>query len=460
MNGNGAAHVDDVHAPAEPEAPRGELVGEPLAVTIRRVALPAVVANLLMTAFHNIDTFWIGRSLGAESLAAVTASVFWIWLVISVGEMVSIGLDAIAARRHGEQRPQEAAHTVSEGVVLAVAMGVGIALLTPVVMPTLFQLLGTDASVSAIGRDYLGLYLLGMPLVFGFFAVDAAFRAKGDTKTPLVILAWTTVIGLVLDPVLIRGAGPVPAFGVRGAAMATLVPRGLAFVVGVWLLQRRGMIAWLRPRASVLATIAKIGAPAAATGVAFSAIYVVLTRITTQFGTPALAALGLGFRIESVVYVVSVGMGAAVAAIVGQSMGAGDVPRAARAGWVATGIVSAFGLLMAVASFAFAESFAAIFSTDPAVIAEAARYLRIAAFSQLFLGAEVVLESAMGGAGWTMVPMLGSTAITLLRLPIGAWAAAQWGTSGLWWTLALTAAARGVLMMGLWAWRRWERVTV
>jgi len=297
-----------------------------------------------------------------------------------------------------------------------------------------------------------------MPLVFGFFAVDAAFRAKGDTKTPLVMLAWTTVIGLVLDPILIRGEGPVPAFGVRGAAMATLVPRGLAFVVGVWLLQRRGMIAWLKPRMSVLATIAKIGAPAAATGVAFSAIYVVLTRITTQFGTPALAALGLGFRIESVVYVVSVGMGAAVAAIVGQSMGAGDVPRAARAGWMSTGIVSAFGLLMAVASFAFAESFAAIFSTDPAVIAEAARYLRIAAFSQLFLGAEVVLESAMGGAGWTMAPMLGSTAITLLRLPIGAWAAAQWGTSGLWWTLALTAAARGVLMMGLWALGRWRRV--
>ena len=458
VNGDGVAQADSVHAPAEPEAPRGELVGEPLAVTIRRVALPAVVANLLMTAFHNIDTFWIGRSLGAESLAAVTASVFWIWLVISVGEMVSIGLDAIAARRHGEQRPHEAAHTVSEGVVLAVAMGVGIALLTPVVMPTLFQLLGTNASVSGIGRDYLGLYLLGMPLVFGFFAVDAAFRAKGDTKTPLVMLAWTTVIGLVLDPILIRGEGPVPAFGVRGAAMATLVPRGLAFVVGVWLLQRRGMIAWLKPRMSVLATIAKIGAPAAATGVAFSAIYVVLTRITTQFGTPALAALGLGFRIESVVYVVSVGMGAAVAAIVGQSMGAGDVPRAARAGWMSTGIVSAFGLLMAVASFAFAESFAAIFSTDPAVIAEAARYLRIAAFSQLFLGAEVVLESAMGGAGWTMAPMLGSTAITLLRLPIGAWAAAQWGTSGLWWTLALTAAARGVLMMGLWALGRWRRV--
>ena len=424
------------------------------------MALPAVIANLLMTAFHNVDTFWIGRSLGADALAAVTGSIFWIWLVISLGEMVSIGLDAIAARRHGERRPADAARTVSEGLVLAMLLGGAIALATPFVLGWLFAALHTGEAVSDIGRHYLGTYLLGMPLLFGFFAVDAAFRAKGDTRTPLVILAVTTVLGLVLDPILIRGLGPVPALGVRGAALATLVPRGLGCVIGVVLLRRRAMLHWARPRWNVIAAIVRVGAPAAATGVAFSAIYVALTRITTQFGTPALAALGLGFRLESVVYVVSVGMGAAVAAIVGQSLGAGDVHRAARAGWYATGIVSIIGLIMAVVSFVFATEFVSIFSTDPAVVAEAAHYLRIAAFCQLFLGAEVVLESAMGGAGWTLMPMLLSTFITASRLPLGAWAAAQWGTTGLWWTLALTAAARGAVMALLWGWGRWRRVRV
>ena len=184
-----------------------------------------------MTAFHNVDTFWIGRSLGAESLAAVTGAVFWVWLVISVGEMVSIGLDAIAARRHGERRPQDAARTVGDGFVLALLLGAAIALATPFVLGVLFDLLETSASVSRIGRDYLGMYFLGMPLIFGFFAVDAAFRARGETRTPLWILAVTTVLGLLLDPVLIRGLGPFPALGVRGAALATLVPRGLACVV-------------------------------------------------------------------------------------------------------------------------------------------------------------------------------------------------------------------------------------
>ncbi len=453
--GDTSAHEVD-----EADAPAGALVGEPLGRTIRRVAVPAVIANLLMTMFHTVDTFWIGRYLGADALAAATASVFWIWLVISIGEMVSIGVDAIAARRHGERRPREAARTVGEGIMFGVALGCVIALLSPMLLATLFALMQTSESVTAIGSRYLGMYLLGMPLIYGFFAVDAAFRASGDTRTPLYILVFTTVLGLVLDPVLILGWGPVKAMDVSGAALATIVPRALGCIIGIMLLRARGMVSFAMPRREVMTAIARIGAPAATTGVAFSAIYVVLTRTTTQFGTPALAALGLGFRVEGIVYVVAVGFGAAVAAIVGQSLGAGDVERARKAGWSAAGIVSLLGFVMATITVFAPEWFAGIFTTDPAVIAEAAHYLRIAAFSQLFLGAEVVLESAMGGAGWTLPPMLSSTAITALRIPIGAWAAAQYGTAGLWWTLALTAAARGIVMSVLWGSGRWRRVTV
>jgi len=444
----------------EADAPIGALVSEPLPQTIRRVALPAIAANLLMTTFHTVDTFWIGRYLGADSLAAVTGSIFWIWLVISIGEMVSIGVDAIAARRHGERRPREAGRAVGDGVVFGAALGLVIALAAPFAMTTLFAIMQTNAAVTEIGERYLGAYLLGLPLIFAFFAVDAAFRAAGDTRTPLYILLFTVAMGLLLDPLLILGAGPIPAMGVRGAALATIVPRGVACVLGVWLLRRRGMITVGAPRLAVWSQIARIGAPAATTGVVFSFIYVVLTRTTTQFGTPALAALGLGFRVESIVYVVSVGAGAAVAAIVGQSLGAGDTERARRAGWSAVQFVSAIGAVMALVTVLVPEQLASLFTTDAAVIAEAARYLRIAAFSQLFLGAEVVLESAMGGAGWTLPPMLGSTAITALRIPVGAWAAAQFGTTGLWWTLALTAAARGVLMALLWGSGRWRRVLV
>ena len=115
------------------------------------------------------------------------------------------------------------------------------------------------------------------------------------------------------------------------------------------------------------------------------------------------------------------------------------------------------GAVMAAVMLLASERVTAFFSTDAAVVAEAAHYLRIAALCQVFLGAEIVLEGAMGGAGYTFAPMVLSVAITASRVPLGAWSAAQWGTTGLWWTLSLTACARGVAMAVLWYSLRWQR---
>ena len=436
------------------------MVREPLGDTVRRVAIPAVIANLLMTTFHNVDTFWIGRHLGPTALAAATSSVFWIWLIIAIAELVSVGAGAIVARRYGERNTVEAARIAGEAVVFALVLGTIIAIAVPPFLPQLFGIMHMHDEIAQVGMRYLNAYLRGMPLIFGFFAVDAAFRASGDTRTPLLLLAVSTALALILDPVLILGLAGAPAMGVRGAAFATLVPRGLAFIFGLHILTRRGLATFTLPRIPVLLGIARIGAPTAATGVAFSLIYVLLTRITTRFGTPALAALGVGFRIESFVYVLSVGLGAAVAAIVGQSLGAGMVDRAKQAGWMGVAFATVPGLFMAGAMVIWPAELAGIFSSDPAVIAEAASYLRIAAASQVLLGAEIVLEGAMGGAGYTVMPMAVSMAITASRLPIGAWSAMRWGTTGLWWTLALTAAARGIAMAALWYSGRWKTVPV
>lgn len=444
--------------PVTSENKPGALVRESLSVTIRRVALPAVIANLLMTAFHNVDTYWIGRHLGATALAAATSSVFWIWLVISIAELVSIGSGAIISRRYGERSPREAARVAGEGIWMALALGVLVAIIVPAILPQIFAVMNVQGETARVGEDYLATYMRGMPLIFGFFAVDAAFRASGDTRTPLVILTVSTILALVLDPILILGLFGAPALGVKGAALATLVPRGLAFVFGWIVLRRRQLMQMMRPRLNVLANIARIGGPTAATGIAFSAIYVLLTRTTTTFGTPALAALGVGFRIESFVYLFSVGLGAAVAAIVGQSLGAGMVDRARRAGWMGVALATIPGLLMAVVMLVWPVEIVSKFTSDALVIAEASKYLRIAAASQLFLGAEIVLEGALGGAGYTLVPMIVSMSITASRIPFGAWSAAHWGTTGLWWTLALTATARGIAMALIWHSCDWHRV--
>ncbi len=434
------------------------LVSGSLTRTVATVALPAVASTLLMTLFGTVDAFWVGTRIGPQGLAAVSTSIFWVWMIISCAELVSVGLTAVAARRHGERRHDAAARAVGDALLLSFAIAIVLAAAGLGQLDTLFGIMHTPPDVTALGKRYLGTYLLGAPLIFGFFAVDAAFRAAGDTRTPFLLLLGCVLAALALDPVLILGLGPAPRLGIAGAAVATIFTRSVAFLIGILILFKRRMVRFARPSGETIRAIVRVGLPTALTGVVFSNIYVFLTRTTTKFGTPALAALGVGHRVESWSYMVGVGFGAAAAAIVGQNLGAGQVDRASRAGWIATWFATALGAAAALAEYAFAHNFAALFTNDPMVIAEGARYLRIGAISTMFAGAELVLEGALGGAGDTLPPMITSTALTALRIPLAAWAATRWGTSGIWWTISLTALGRGLAMMGLWKWGRWKRV--
>lgn len=436
------------------------LITEPLPRTVARVALPAVASSLLMTLFATVDTYWVGTRVGAAGLAAVSTSLFWVWLLISVAEMISVGLTAVAARRYGEHRGHEASRIAGDALLVTLVGGCALAIAGTLALDHLFSLMRAPAEVVTLGRAYLGTYLIGTPLVFGFFAVDAAFRASGDTRTPFLILAVSIAATLVLDPVLILGLWGAPKLGIAGAAIATVLTRGAAFVIGLHIAKRRGLVRFGRPRWASVSTVLRVGLPTAATGVMFSLIYVAVTRTTTRFGTPALAALGIGHRVESWLYMVGVGFGAATAAIVGQSLGAGRPDRAARAGWLATGYCTALGVVVFALVISVPEWFASHFTSDPATIAEAARYLRIAAIAQVGVCAEVVLEGALGGAGHTAPPMIASTAITLARVPLAIWAADRWGIAGIWWVLSLTAVGRALAMVMLWSRGTWKRRSV
>jgi len=436
------------------------VVDDSLGSVIRRLALPAVASNVLMTVFASVDAFWVGTRIGARGLAAVSTAVFWIWMVISVAEMVSVGLTAVAARRHGERRSEQAAQVVGDAMIFAIALGVCVGIAGAISVDSLFALMQTPPEVSALGRDYLRVYFMGAPLIYGYFAIDAAFRAAGDTRTPFTLLLLSTACTLVLDPVLILGLAGAPRLGIVGAAIALVLTRGGAFAAGVVLLRRRGLVRIGRISWPTVGSVARIGLPTALTGVMFSLIYVALTRTTTRFGTPALAALGIGHRVESWLYTVGVGFGAAAAAIVGQNLGARKIDRAARAGWVTLGYATAPAVLAAAAALIIPERLAGLFTTEPAVIDVAAHYLRIGALADLTVCAEVVLEGALGGAGHTVPPMLTSTALTALRIPLAWWAADRWGVDAIWWVISLTATARGIAMIVLWRADGWKHKSV
>lgn len=442
------------------EHPRATLVQGPLPGTILRLALPAVASSLLTLLFLLVDIFWVGRILGPAALAAVSTAGFAVWILASIAEMIAVGLTAIAARRHGEGAHGLAA--VVAGSTLVVSLGLGLVVATGgwLLVPSLFALMRTPPEVTELGRLYLTTYLAGTPLVFGFFACEATFRASGDTRTPLLLLATSVALNLVLDPLLITGWGRLPALGIAGAATAVILTRGGVFVMGFVILARRRLIRLsVFDFRSAFAAL-RIGLPVAATGIFFSLVYIGLTRITTRFGVPALAALGIGHKLEGLSYMVATGFGLASAAIVGQNIGAGRPDRARRAGWITASYACAAGTVVAVAFLALPDVMLGVFTRDPLVIEDGALYLRAMAAVQITMGLEIVLESSLGGAGYSVMPMLWNGLFTAARIPLAAWMAGAFGLGGVWWALGITAIARGVAMAMLWRGERWQRVRV
>src|SRR3989475_11771333 len=160
--------------------------------------------------FNLIDSVWVGRLIGAAAVAAVSTAGFYVWVLLSLGEMVEVGLIAVAARRHGEGRPEAAARAAGAAVLYALAAGTVVSLVGFALTDALFHLMGVPREVATLGRAYLDTWLLGGPLVFGFFAIEATFRASGDTRTPFLLLMASVILSVGRDPLLIAGVGPFP----------------------------------------------------------------------------------------------------------------------------------------------------------------------------------------------------------------------------------------------------------
>jgi len=434
----------------------GALTVGPLRPVILRLAAPAVAMMACHFCFNLIDAIWVGRLIGPAALAAVSTAGFYVWVLLSLGEMVEVGLIAVAARRHGEGDPERAARAAAGAVGFALLAGTVVSLAGLALTDWLFRMMTVPPEVARLGHAYLSTWLLGGPLVFGFFAVEATFRASGDTRTPFLILAASVVLSIGLDPLLIAGVGPFPRLGVEGAATASVMVRGGGFLIGLIIAVRRGLLRVRAPDWRAIPTMLRVGAPLSLAGVLLSVIYMWLTRFTSRFGTPALAALGVGHKVEGLGFIAISGFALSASALVGQNLGAGREDRARQAARLTVGYCLMATAVTAVAFLTMPRVLVGLFTSDAAVIADGALYLRVIAFAQIGQTFELILEGALAGAGYTFWPQVTSTTLTALRVPLSAWWSHSVGLVGIWLALSLTAIARGVAMTIFWvrgAWR-------
>jgi putative MATE family efflux protein len=393
-------------------------------------------------------------------LAAVSTAGFYVWVALSLGEMVEIGLTAVAARRHGEGDPERAARAAAAAVAYALVAGLVVSIVGLLLVDWMFRLMTVPAEVARLGRAYLTTWLLGGPLVFGFFAIEATFRAAGDTRTPFSMLAGSVLVSIVLDPLLIAGIGPFPRLGVEGAALASVMVRGGGFLLGLGIALQRGLLRVAAPDWRALPAIVRIGAPLSLSGVLLSVIYMWLTRFTSRFGTPALAALGVGHKMEGLGFIAISGFSLAASALVGQNLGAQQEARALQAVRLTVGYCLVITVTTALAFLIIPDRLVALFTSDPQVITDGVLYLRVIAFAQIAQSFELILEGALAGAGYTFWPQVASTSLTALRIPLAAWWSRSLGLLGIWLALSVTAILRGVAMVLFWNAGKWRAAKV
>ena len=325
---------------------------------------------------------------------------------------------------------------------------------------TMFRLMRVPADVASLGHAYLSTWLLGGPLVFGFFAMEATFRAAGDTRTPFLMLAGSVGVSIALDPLLIAGVGPFPRLGVEGAALASVMVRGGGFLIGGIIALRRGLLRISAPDWRAVPTIIRIGMPLSLAGVLLSVIYMWLTRFTSRFGTAALAALGVGHKMEGLGFIAISGFALAASALVGQNLGARQEARAREAVRLTVRYCLVVTVTTAVAFLLVPARLVALFTGDPQVIADGVLYLRVIAFAQIGQSFELILEGALAGAGYTFWPQIVSTSLTAMRIPLAAWWSGCCGLLGIWLALSVTAISRGIAMVLFWKSGRWRTVRV
>jgi putative MATE family efflux protein len=420
---------------------------------ILHLGAPAAMAALLQAGFLVVDTFWLGR-VGPVALAAASTAGFTMWLAQTLGEGAAAGSGSVLARAIGAKDGEGAVRSAAAGQTLGVWGSAVVSAVGLLVSHATFAFMGTDAAVTDEGLKYMWVIFAGIPLYFLFVWLSAAFRAVGDARTPLRLLAVAAAVNLLVDPILIFGLGPLPALGVAGAALATVASWLVASVWGWFLLGRLGIrprvFAFLRPPLKETWRAVNVGLPLALEGALFSLIYILLTRVITTFGTPAVAALGVGHKLEVLNYFVCAGIGAAATTLVGQNLGAGEPRRAVRCAWRSLFLTCLPVGAITVFLVAFPEVAIGVFSGDSVVVAVGSTYVLMVGMTQLFMAAEVVMLGAFAGAQWTAWPAAIVVGLTAVRVPLAMWLVARgWGVEAVWFAIASTTVVKGAFLAAL-----------
>jgi len=431
------------------------------------VAWPLIITNILNVAVGLVDLKMVG-SLGLASIAAVGISRQVMNLLMVLMLAISGGSSVLIAREHGAGNLEKVGIIASRSIVFMLMAAIFI--VSPMgyfFCKPFLLLLGGAPDVAALGQDYLRILFAGSIFTMFNFAVSGVLLGIGKTKVSLVLLIGVNALNILFNYLLIFGVGPLPELGIRGAALGTVIARGLGMLAGIWItLSKRFLIQAKYRRGfqfdrQLLSKIIHLGGPRSLQGIVRNFSRLMTIRIITLLpdSTRAVSAYSVAMQVRMISSFVGLAFMSAAMTRVSQNIGAGKIDTAEKSGWIAAIIAALFMTVFAVFFFLFPELIMGFFTKDKEAIALGKSFFMIVALTEPFMALAFALGGALRGGGDPIPPFIYSSISDLIVVIAISYLLAvvfQLGFSGIALGIAISVLTRAIPTMLRYQQGKWK----
>lgn len=387
---------------------RDQILNGNLIMAILTLSIPVVINSFLQTMYNLTDTYWLGK-LGTEELAAINLVTPVQNVVINFGAGITVAGSVLISQYIGAKQDEDAKSMANHIFACAMIFSIVCALVVASATPAIIGWLGAEGETFRHSKMYLQLVVLDMPFLYMVNMYVAIYQAQGDTFRPMLMNLLGILLNMVLDPLLMVGL----KMGVAGAAVATITAKAVPAVIAFLLLHSRKKLIYLDLRhlkfeKEKLINIVRVGLPSAIGGSTSQFGFLLMSRNVFKYGVEAMAAYGIGNKVNGLISLPSNGIGSATAIIVGQNVGAMQLDRAQKGYKIARTMIVGFLLVggFILSRTPISTAIVSLFSDDERVIAMAAEFLSIMAFWVFTNGVYNTTNGLFQGSGHTAVNML------------------------------------------------------
>jgi putative MATE family efflux protein len=390
------------------EVKREQILSGNLFRTIITLAIPVVINSFLQTMYNLTDTYWLGK-LGTEELAAINLVTPVQNVVINFGSGITVAGSVLISQYIGARNDKEAKVMANHIFVCAMLFSIVCAAVIALTTPEIVTWLGADGDTWEYSKRYMQLVILDMPFLYMVNMYIAINQAQGDTVHPMFLNLLGICLNMLLDPLLMV----VFSWGVAGAALATVFAKAVPAVIAFVILHNKKRLIYIelsgmKFEKEKLKSIVRVGLPSAIGGSTMQFGFLLMSKSVFVYGTEAMAAYGIGNKVNGLITLPSTGIGSAVSIIVGQNVGAKQWSRA-RQGYRLSMIICVVFLFtggMILSRAPISKAIVGIFSDDSNVIAMAADFLSVMAFWCFANGIYDATSGFFRGCGKTTINMI------------------------------------------------------